>query len=373
MDQFDRAFEEVTQSTNPAGPTSALVLGVERTTIDAIRASLEVVGFNVSQVSTVAQFEKAISQEEYGLIVTTANTTAGDWHQVFELVSLLTPNTPIVGYSDEPECSGIIDFIRAGGSDFFCLPEDLNLIAPRATLVMQKAQETACSNNKAKHAINVCNEINEERHRVSEENDSLCHELANAHCEEKKKLQQVAIGAEFRALIGQELEVEAMLRTALGYMLMRVGALNAAVFLREGDLDWGVGAFVNYDRQDDQFKELVDELAPAVCSLVSTDEQLKRYTDGELFANLIDLDPVEFSGTEVVSFGCFYENRCMAVMVLFRGDSQPFTNESTETLDTLRSIFGQQLGKILALHRRAKTQWPSESIDDDDWSLGKAA
>ena len=66
MDQFDRAFEEVTQPTNPAGPTSALVLGVERTTIDAIRASLEVVGFNVSQVSTVAQFEKAISQEEYG-------------------------------------------------------------------------------------------------------------------------------------------------------------------------------------------------------------------------------------------------------------------------------------------------------------------
>jgi hypothetical protein len=186
-------------------------------------------------------------------------------------------------------------------------------------------------------------------------------------------MQQVVIGAEFQALIGQELEVESMLRTSLGYTLTRVGALNAAVFLREGDMDWGVGAFVNYDRQDDQFQSLVDELGPAVCPLMASEQRLKRYPDGESFANLVDLDPSDFSGTEVVVFGCYHENRCMAIMVLFRGDSKPFTKETVETLDTLRSIFGQQLGKILSIHRRGKTQWPSESIDDDDWSLGKAA
>jgi len=58
---------------------------------------------------------------------------------------------------------------------------------------------------------------------------------------------------------------------------------------------------------------------------------------------------------------------------LFRSDSRPFDREALETIDTLRSIFGQQLGTILKIHRRAETQWPSESIDDDDWTLGKAA
>ena len=59
--------------------------------------------------------------------------------------------------------------------------------------------------------------------------------------------------------------------------------------------------------------------------------------------------------------------------MLFRGDTRPFDEESIETMDTLRSIFGHQLGVILKIHRRAESHWPSESLDDDDWSLGKAA
>ena len=372
MDKLDRAFEEIKQTSAVDGSTNILILAVETKTVDSIRASLEVSGFCVSQVSTIDQFEESIGKSEYDLIITTTSTKV-DWQHVFELVSLLTPHTPVVGFSESTDYNKIVDFIRFGGVDCFSLPDDLELIASRAEAVVETAKKQKYSSHKANSAINLCRELNEERHRVVEENNTLCNDLANNHCDEKKRMQQVAIGAEFQALISQELDVESMLRTALGYTLTRVGAFNAAVYLREGDMDWGIGAFVNYDRQDDQFQSLIDELGPAVCPLMSSEPQLKRYTDGESFAELLGLDPLEFSGTGVVVFGCYHKKRCMAIMVLFRGDSKPFTKETTETLDTLRSIFGQQLGKILSIHRRGKTQWPSESIDDDDWSLGKAA
>ncbi len=186
-------------------------------------------------------------------------------------------------------------------------------------------------------------------------------------------MQQVAIGAEFQTLVSQELDVESMLRTALGYMLTRVGSMNAAVYLREGTVDWGIGAYINYDRQPEQFQSLIDELGPAVCPIISSEETIKHFTNGESYANTMGIEPVDFSGSEVVTYGCYSGDRCMAVVVLFRDESRTFNTEAIDTLETIRAIFGQQLGTILKIHRRAESQWPSESIDDDDWSIGKAA
>tara|TARA_B100000959_G_C14659963_1_gene492000 strand:- start:477 stop:668 length:192 start_codon:yes stop_codon:yes gene_type:complete len=63
----------------------------------------------------------------------------------------------------------------------------------------------------------------------------------------------------------------------------------------------------------------------------------------------------------------------MAVIVLFRDETRKFDNEVMNTIETIQTIFGKQLGTILKIHRRAESHWPSESIDDDDWSADKAA
>jgi hypothetical protein len=186
-------------------------------------------------------------------------------------------------------------------------------------------------------------------------------------------MQQVAIGAEFQTLVSQELDVESMLRTALGYMLTRVGAMNASVYLREGEVDWGIGAYINYDRQSEQFQSLIDSIGSSCCSSLGSEEQIKHFTNGEKFADVMGLDSIDFAGNEVVAYGCYAGDRCMAVVVLFRDSSRPFTPDSLDTIDTLRSIFGQQLSTILKIHGRASSKWPSESIDDDDWSIDKAA
>ena len=114
-------------------------------------------------------------------------------------------------------------------------------------------------------------------------------------------------------------------------------------------------------------------MGPIVCPAISTEEQIKHVVNGESFADAAGLDPIDFSGNEVVTFGCFSNDRCMAVIVLFRDESRSFNPEAITTLETLRTIFGQQLGTILKIHRRAESHWPSESIDDDDWSIDQAA
>ena len=373
MDQFDKAFEDTKENSPTEGPANILIMGDAPSSMDAIRASLEVGGHRVVQVCSITSFEEEVIQNEYNLILTTTESSQFDTDQLFELVSLLTPNTPVIGFSTSPNPTEIVECVRYGGVDFFCIPEDLEVVVDRVQVILDRSRDILSSQKNAGQISSLCEEINADRHRIIEENDALCNDLANSHCETQKKMRQVAIGAEFQTLIGQELDVESMLRTALGYMLTRLGATNAAVYLREGEVDWGLGAFINYDRQADQFQPLIDSLGSAICPIMAGEKQLKKYADGEAFAEFLDLDPVDYSGCEVVTFGCFYENKCRAVVTLFRGDTRPFDNESIETMDTLRTIFGQQLGVILKIHKRAEVHWPSESIDDDDWSLGKAA
>mgnify|MGYP002526063426 CR=1 FL=1 len=373
MDQFDRALESMNQPNRGNAKSSILILGGNPKTTEALRALLEVSGHTVVPVKTTAEFERKLTEENFNLILTTIESPDIQCEKVFEIVSLLSASSPVVGFSTVLDHSTCIRFVRLGGVDFFHMPDDLRIIADRVKTIIVRANKEIDAIEHANETSMLCQAINDDRHRVVEENQALSDDLANAFCDSKKRMQQVAIGAEFQTLLSQELEIESMLRTSLGYILARLGSLNVAVFLRDGEANWNIGAFINFDREEDQFQTILGELRTNACTTIASDRQLKRHSDGEAFAQIMGVDPVDYSGSEVVAFGCYYKKQCMAVMVLFRGDTRPFEPQTIETIDTLRSIFGQQLASILKIHRRSKTHWPSESIDDDDWSLGKAA
>ncbi|MDP7004644.1 MAG: hypothetical protein QF718_00325 [Phycisphaerales bacterium] len=373
MDQFDKAFKNINNHKLESGPANILVLGSETSTVDAIRASLEIHGHSVTTATSISSFEEVSCNEKISVVFVSADYDETSTETIFESISLLSPTTVAIGYSSNPSTNQVIQFIRNGGSDFINIPKDLNRVAERTHALLQKQQEDKEIQDRANYAVRLCGKMNEARHLAEETNDALNNELANVNCETQQKMQQCAIGAEFQTLLNQELEVESMLRTALGYMLTRVGAMNAVVYLREGMGDWGIGAYINYDRQPEQFQSLIDTIGPAVCSVISTDEQIKHVKNGERFADAMGLDPTDFSGNEVVSYGCFSGDQCMAVIVLFRDESRTFKTESINTIETTRSIFGQQLDTIVKIHHRAESHWPSESIDDDDWLNDKAA
>ncbi len=373
MDQFDKAFNNINTHKCDNGPVNILVLGTEVNTVDAIRASLEIHGHKVSTAGLSKSFEELSLNEEFSAVFVSVDDKTASTETLFESVSLLSPNTIIVGYSSNPNTNKVIQFIRSGGSDFFNMPKDLNCVAERIATLLQKQQEEKETKDRANYAVHLCDKMNEARHLAEETSGALNNELANIHCETQKKMRQCAIGAEFQTLLNQELEIESMLRTALGYMLTRIGAMNSVVYLREGIGDWGIGAYINHDQQPEQFQSLIDTIGPAVCPNICTEESVKHIIKGELFADRMGLDQTDFSGNEVVTYSCFSGDQCMAVVVLFRDESRTFNTEAIDTIETLRSIFGQQLDTIVKIHRRAESNWPSESVDDDDWLNDKAA
>jgi len=373
MDYFDKAIENSFNNKSDDSPGTICIVGGEQATVESLRALLEVAGHDVNCVANSKAYEEYLTHHNVDVTLVSCQTKV-HCEEVFETTSLLSDSTIITGFTSNPSYESAIEFIRCGGADFFNLPEDLDGVCERIQLALAQSRVNQDSIDNTNQIVDLCNQLNEERHRIESEKDSLCNDLANSFCETEKRMKQVAMCAEFKTLINQELDVESMLRTALGYLLTRVGAMNVAVYLREGNVDWGVGAFVNYDRQADHYQTLMNNMIGPVCAAVASEPNLSRYTDGEVFANMYELDAEDFVGSEVITFGCFNDKKCMATIVLFRSDTKPFTQDMIETLESLRQIFGQQLGTILRIYNRAESTWPSESIDnDDDWSFGKAA
>ncbi|MDP7008061.1 MAG: hypothetical protein QGI78_00655 [Phycisphaerales bacterium] len=352
-----------------------LLIGESTEQTTAIRASVEIDGYQVIHAGTMKAAEIALEQTSFAMIIVDCDTNESIVGSISEFTSLLSPKTPTVGFTTSRSQAFAIEILRGGAEDVFCFPRDIGVIQERVTLLLNKSKNTKMDEFENKKIHQLYKETQRSHKEATQEIESLTHLLATGQCEQEQQLKLVAMASEFRTLVNQELEVESMLRTSLEYLLHRIGSTNAAVFIREGGTSWGVGAYINYDRQRENYTEFLQNLGEHTCSIVSQEKGIRHFTDGNSFSNWIECDELEFNGSEVVTVGCFDGDRCMAVIVFFRSDSKRYSDETLKTIETLSPLFGSQLGSILKIHRRAKTSWPSESLDldDDDWSFGNAA
>jgi hypothetical protein len=102
------------------------------------------------------------------------------------------------------------------------------------------------------------------------------------------------------------------------------------------------------------------------------------FDDAKEFASWIGLEAAILVDSQVIAYSCRSEDKCLAVVVLFRAKSEPFGEDAAEIIDLLRPIFAEQLAHIIRVHHRASPQWPDEPVDDehdinDDYGFGIAA
>jgi GAF domain-containing protein len=180
-----------------------------------------------------------------------------------------------------------------------------------------------------------------------------------------EQLNDVAMSTEFRTLIKQELDIEALLRTTLEYLLSKTGPTNAAVFLPDQDGHFDLGAYVNYDCPRQTIALLLDHLCQAICPQMAEESDIVTFDDAAQFADWIGLDAGTLDDSQVLAFSCPHEGECLAVVVLFRNRSEPFDEAVASTLDILRHTFADQLDHVIRIHNRARPQWPDEAPDED--------
>lgn len=162
-------------------------------------------------------------------------------------------------------------------------------------------------------------------------------------------------------LIHNELDVESLLRHALEFILAEGGPTNAAVFLPGQSGDYSLGAYVNLSCPKDTAEVLLEHLANVAAPRLEATHGILRLSDPDSIELHTGVTSDWLTDSHVVAFSCKCDDEVLAVFMLFRDASTPFSRQLIATLTRLSEVFARQLARVVRIHHRhlPREQWGS--------------
>ena len=348
----------------PRGPADILIV---QSNPEHSRGLVDVLGTGKHRCKCACDYDEALAaldQRSFDLVLLDPDLANGNGLDLITSAEKRAPwiKTIVTGNSDS--FRDVTAAMRRGAFDFVNIRSRLRELPDRVNDALIRSRLDYQQNRRFERLKNICKELNVARHEISQQIDVLCSDLASAYEGISEQMNEVAMSSEFRALVKQELDIEDLLRTTLEYLLTKTGPTNAALFLPDGANQYGLGAYVNYDCPRESIPTLLDRLGNAVCKQMENESEIVRFEDTSEFAQWSGLDTEFFGECEVLAFSCRYDARTMAVIIMFRNRSKPFQEDLVGTIDTLRTIFAEQLHNVLNIHHRAEPAWPDELAGD---------
>ncbi|MDZ4753449.1 MAG: hypothetical protein SGJ11_03005 [Phycisphaerae bacterium] len=376
-DGFDGAKNDISVW-GVAGRVVVLVVGATEFIELAIRGAADPTGFDIVTAGAGDQARSALLHQRFDVVLIADTTTEGEVGAAgfAQLVTRLAPTSKTILLSHTMNVAAVLDAMRCGVVDYVHLPFEPGDFRARLLAAVVRSRDDRAREDRVVRLKGICKKLNEARAESSEQARALSEDLKDARKGIEERMDEVAMTAEYRTLLRQELDLEELLRIGVEYLIAKTGPSNAAVFLPGADGEWSLGAYVNYDcpRQvaHPMLKRLESDLCPELCKT----EELMRFEDSSEFIASLGLGGTGLVTSEIVAWPCLWKDDCLAVFVLFRDRSKGFNDELAGVIDALRGVFAEQVAAVLRIHHRASGGWPSERADEhdaDDWDNRKAA
>ena len=352
---------------------SALVVEPDPLACASLVGALRSARVDCVSVPSYEQAVDAIERGQYDAALISLDLPSDRGLAIARLIRERSLPTRVVMLGGSPEAA--VASMRAGAVDQIEKPFDLKLVSESVAGAIAACRRERLQERKVQRLKKICKRLNASRKSVHEHVDVLCDDLLGAYQEMADQVKKVGVVSEFQAMIGQELDIEQLLRTMLEYVLKKTGPTNAAVFLPANHSDFSLGAYVNYDCPKDAADVLLDHLADVIPPRFQEEEGVFSFASMDEMREWIGDDAAWLADATAVVAPCRRKDECLAVITLFRDRSRPFDPEAIDELATIADLFAAQLAKVISIHHRhmSDSSWTGWETEDDDASGGMAA
>ncbi|TVQ63686.1 MAG: response regulator [Phycisphaerales bacterium] len=351
-----------------AAPAARVLLVEPAAKADAhADAALTGHGVECSRVHCAADALAAVTLEPFDLAVVDVRLPDADGLELAREIINQPGQAPcVILIADAPTLDDATDALRMGAADIVARPIDAHDLTARALRAIAAARAAREQTAEIVRLRRNCRRLNDARQQVTRQIDSLCNDLADAYQELAEQMSQVTLASEFTSMLRNELDVEALLRTSLEFILARSGPTNGAIFLPSNHCDFSLGAYVNYNFPKDTVDVLLDHLADVLAPRFQDENEVLRFTDDEAIAKRLGDDAHWLADSGLIVFSCRHEGECLAVVALFRDNAEPFADDLDAQLRIIGDVFAKQLARVIRIHHRHKPEnaWPGFEEDD---------
>lgn len=361
----------------------ALLVGGDASTETRVRTTATRCGIDLVVLPADETAKAAIVSRRFDVVLLATE----DSQSLAPVVTRLAPATKTMVLSRRVSVGDVIEAMRFGAIDYVTLPFEDAEFGRRLLVAVERSRDEQEREDRVARLKRLCGQtevphdaIDREAERFVEEISTLRDETADGDaaaphqdcaCNDEcatDEVREIDLAAEYRSLLRQELDLEELLRVGVEYLIGKTGATNAAVYLPSGDGVWSLGAYVNYDCPRKIAQPMLDRLALDLCPELSRQDDLMRFEDTAEFMDSLGLSDTVLATCDMVAWPCSFKGDCLAVYVLFRNREKGFSDELAGLIDTMRSIFAEQIATVLRIHHRATGGWPAESKDEDEES-----
>lgn len=345
------------------------VLAVESDTQSraVIERSLKKLGVACDFAGSLADARRAHQRNKYDVVVIGEEQRDGSGYDLLRESADAGDAARFIIISERPALEGAVEAMRGGAVDFISKPLSSGDFGSRIRRALELAQRLRDDRRRVDRLKRMCKRLDHARRDVSKQVDVLCNDLVSAYQELAQQMGSVSMASEFSTLVRNELDVEALLRTTLEFLLTKTGPTNAAIFLPTGSQDYSLGAYVNYDIPRESADVQLDYLADVLPERLESETDVRRYATSAEFIETLGENAALLNNCGVVTFACREDGECLAVVALFRDRSQPFPDEVLPALAIIRDVFGEQLARVVRVHHRhrPKDTWRGFDVEDD--------
>ena len=323
---------------------------------------------------TVAQASQQIKDAGKLDLALIPQASDGSGLQLAAELKAKDPATAVVMLAQTPDFALAQQAMQLGAADLIVQPTGAQAddawyasVTQRITKVLDRQWADRARMMRVRKLKRLCRKLNDARLEVTEQVDVLCNDLVTAYQELAVQVQNVTQSAGYREAVGQELDLEAVLRKTLEYIIQQAGPCNAAVFLPSSADEFSLGGYVNYDCTKESADMLLQHLADVLAPMVAAKgEEVMHVTDNRALDDLLGDDWNYLADCDLLALPVNHDGEALAVITMFRDNDQPFTAPAIDAMSSIADQMGELLGRIIRVHHRAMPDF-DEPRDSDTY------
>lgn len=309
-----------------------------------------------------AEARQLINRDGIELMVADLSLPDGDGMALVDLLREMQPAASAMVITGRADMSAAIGALRAGAIDFVPKPFSADQIVERVRRAIRRQGLVARNERRILKLKDAVRRLNQSRKVVSRKVDLLCNDLISAYGDLARQVEDLRNQESFRKLLDSASDLEQMLCHAMDWILRNAGYCNLAVYLAADDADYQLGAYMKYTiAGEPAFTEAMKQnLVPMTAREGFVQLQgydVKKYLSADEHKTLV--------GQTILATNCTYLGESLAVLVMFRDEKSPFTDEDAAMVKAIAPLFATALAAMVR-HEDGESPGGGTAQDNED-------
>jgi len=302
------------------------------------------VACRVVSASTIAQARQVMSSGPVAVMVADVHLPDGDGISLISDLRQRQPNAGAIVITGDPSLDGAISALRGGALDFVPKPFSAPQFVERVRQAIERHGQLAKRDRRFDRLREAVRRLNESRKMISRKVDLLCNDLVGAYGELSRQLDCVRTQEGFRKYIDKAKDIEQLLCHSMDWLLRQIGYSNVAVYLAADDGEFQLGAYMKYTIAGEPV--LTDAIKRVLVPMTAK-ETMTRLRAQSLADRMNPQELALVKGTDILAVNCTYLGESLAVLVFFRDERAPFTDDDASLLTQVSPIFAVTLAGVV--------------------------